>query len=245
MEFTKELMDDALEDLEEGTVPANRVPSTYKSLGQDARELGVYQLVLRHPEEASNWFEQSATYFLEGIDKAREQRQHPTSPEEGYWENEPRNLRDALYAALLSHSETVLSEAVDETREMDASFVTEYPEATPWYYYAKALASTISGDARATHYLDSLKADSEKADSDVVPFFEAVVAVLKGVHSADAELACNGLEKLRKQYREEIGGKPDTAIENIDVEATAFLRLAQRKRLEITLKSQYVPDMYS
>lgn len=241
MEFAKELMDDALADLEQGTVPSNRVASTYKSVARDARDLGIYQLALDNHEEATDWFEQSATYYLRGIDEARDRRRGATSPEEAYWENEPKNLRDALYVALLSDSETALTEAVDETLAMDESFVTEYPEGTPWYYYAKALATTITGDDRATDYLDNLKDNTEKADSDVVPFFEAVITVLEGVLSADSESTREGLEELLHQYGEGIGEEPTTAAETIDIETSALLRLAQNKGVSVSIESQYAP----
>lgn len=245
MEFAKELMDDALTDLEQDTVPANRVASTYKSVARDARDIGIYQLALGNHEVAADWFEQSATYYLRGIDEARDRRRRATSPQEAYWENEPKNLRDALYVALLSHSEATLTEAVDETLAMDESFVTEYPEGTPWYYYAKALAMTIAGDDRAPEYLDDLESDAGKADSDVIPFFEAAIAVLEGILSADRKSTRQGLGELLHQYGEDIGEEPTTAIETIDIETTALSRLAESEGTGVSIESQYVPEMYS
>ncbi|WP_440008378.1 hypothetical protein [Halomicrococcus sp. SG-WS-1] len=51
-EFTKELMEDAQEDLEDGNVPSERLHLVYRELGGDASTLGTYSLALGHSEQA-------------------------------------------------------------------------------------------------------------------------------------------------------------------------------------------------
>lgn len=236
IEFTEELMKDACCDLKQNNVPPHRIPSTYKSIARDARDLGVYQMLLEN-EDYRDQFEKSVDYYLEGIDRERERRKNQSSPEETYWENEPRNLRDAIYTALLSQSETKIKKATESTLNSDKSFVEEYPEGTPWYYYAKALAATVAEDDQAQEYLKYLKSEKKKADSELVAFFEAIITILDGIIKKDTEQSQQGFQDLLEQYRKSVDDKPESVDETVTVEMNALLLITKRAGMSLRIEN--------
>lgn len=246
-EFTKELMEDALKDVEGGNVPSERLHLVYRELGGDASALGRYSLALDNGEQAEDWFAESATYYLKGITRHREQRKNATSSQEAYWENEPQTLRDALYSALLSRRESVLEKVGKLTLETDESFVEQYPEPIPLsvYYYVKTLAAFVVNDESRQNYLNRLEEVSEELDSDLMVLFEARLTTLRGLQDDAPKEVYDGLQNLVEYHCREINGEPKTASDVVDLQSCALLRLAILKGMEPSLESRYIPECIS
>lgn len=237
IEFKEELIDDAKTDLEQGEVPDDRVHLVYNSLGGDYRALGVHFSLLGEESEAREQFTTAIDYYLSGVRTARERKDKITK---GNRESEPSILLDALYSGSLSYDDDGLAEVARETLEMDAGYVTEFPETDFKYHAAKALASVVLDAEEAQPHLRSLEGSLDSLRPELKQFFGAIATVVEGILVPDSDTVAEGVQQLLDHHASTVQGEPTTTKEAVSLPATALLALARRKGIEVTIESEYL-----
>ncbi|WP_168215975.1 Imm49 family immunity protein [Halorussus ruber] len=236
-EFKKELIAEAKTDLKENKVPHDRVHLVYNSLGGDYRDLGVYSSLLAEESKACKQFAEAADYYLSGVRTARERQDEISKGNRG---SEPSYLLKALYTAPLACDDELLDEVARTTLEMDATYVTEFPDMDFKYYAAKALASVILDTGEAQANLQSLNNSLDDLRPEMRQFFGAIATFIEGIFASDENMVAEGIQQLLDHHSSTFKGEPTTTKEAVSLPATALLLLARKKETGVSIESEYI-----
>lgn len=238
VEFAKTLISDAIEDIDEGYVPEDRLPITQQAIGSDFQSIGIYHSLLGNEAEMRMSFSRAGEHYLEGV------RLKLNLAETNQYENTeevPLTLVDLLHVAVLSTDEGLIANAVETTREMDQSYLDEYPKTQYKYYYAKAYADILAGvDSNAT--IESLAASIPDDNSDVAMYYRAIHRTLRGLDTLDESKIESGLTALLTDYEDDYNEQRATPDDEICLPVAALALTARRRGIDVWPDSRIVPD---
>ncbi|WP_396610561.1 hypothetical protein ACH9L7_09945 [Haloferax sp. S1W] len=239
IEFTKTLIEDAFEDIEQGYVPNDRLHIAKRSIGKKLKAIGIYHGLLGNKSKMRTTFSRAGEYYIEGVRLQLDLAE--TDPGENL-EEVPLTLAELLRVAVLSADEDLLANAVQLTRGFDESYLDEYPETHYKYYYAKAYAEILAGvDSKAT--VESLSASIPEDNNDVAMYYRCLLRTLRGLNTLDEGETEAGLSGLLSNFADKFSEQIGPAG-HVCVPVVAFAVTAQRRGMDVWPDSRFVPEIF-
>lgn len=224
----------------EDEVSTDAVPGILYSTARDYEQLAKSAVLLGATHQSRAWFGESARFYLKHIRAGRVRRD---ICDWTVWEGEPRMFSGAIYHALLSRDEELLTEVATGAVEMDEcyldAFADDYPDYTAIYYSVKVEAALILDDERASRLLEQFKTEMEQV-GETSRYWEILPNYYQALIDGDTAAAETATEELVEYYAGE-NPEPDSPEKYVLSEACAYVVLAQRYGVEVAPESDRLP----
>lgn len=237
---TVSMREEAIDQIEDGDVPAENLPRAKRNLASDCRAIAVYQFVLGECSEGRAEFRAAADHYRTALELTRDRHD---APQKG----EPIRLRMLLEAALLSGDDDLVEAAADLTLETPPSFVETYPVYDFYHYYAMALATAIAETGELESFLQRLDdavedLDPEHTEGDVRGHYRSRSSALAGIASRDEAQFDSGISDVLAHHAESSSLDSTQPKELVCIGGAALLVLARRKGMDVHVDSEFVPE---
>lgn len=221
-----------------GKAPQDGVQGFLRNTAKSFQRLASCAVLLGATRQSRVWFGQAARYYLESIDAARVRRDICAR---GVWESEPRRATQALTCALVSHDEDRLTDAAAVALEMDECyldvFAEDYTDFPALYDNAMAIAAVAVDDPRAPEIIDELRGGVDQL-TEPSEYWTAIPEFYQAIIDGEERTATERLDELFEYYDDESTDTAGYVLHQI----CAFVRLARRHGLDLTVASPRVPD---
>lgn len=245
---SEEVIDGAVEELEflndhwkSGSADPEAAPNITHSAAREFARLARVAGYEGSLKQAQDWYGIASEYVFQKILTRRNRRDIRDRIE---WKGEPSAFFSAVNYALLSRNEELLIEIATEAIAVDDHYLDEfaddYPDSPANFYDMKVHAALVLEDDRAARFLEGLETAIQVTDErsrywNAIP--EYYRALLEG-SDADAEAA---LSELFEFFADETPD-PDDPSEYVLDEVCAYIVLARRYGLDVSIDSDRLPD---
>lgn len=206
-------------------IPAQRKP--YRRLGDCARQLGVYHVLLEEYGEARHQFAEASRAYLEARKQSRGQV------------DEVVMLLWTLLSAVLSGEEERRQAAAESAAIVD----NESPEY--FYNFDACLSHLLRGKDDQALTAANFLSGFERQEAQRLDYYNGLGVAARGIVTDDPEVLTAGLREMLQTHevlRRRFGEDADDAL--VCIPATALLVLASERGIEVTdlpVESEYIP----
>lgn len=203
----------------------DQIPSTYHSMGLNARHIAIYSLLLGNKDEARRWFEKAAEYYLKRIETG-------SKTQSVYQGNDPGVYLDAFYTSVLSGDTNLPPKIAEGILGMDTNFPQKFPDVAKTYWYSKSLAGLILD--KPSIVSENLKALVNNNKIQKNEFFKGASEFIEGLLKKDIHLVSKGISNIIETHEKRIkSGQPLADDELVSISGTAMFLMAREKGLKI------------
>ena len=225
----------------EDAIPLDGITNVTYGSAREYERLAKSAVLLGAIRQSRAWFGEATRFYLEHIRAGRLQRD---MQDLSNWEGEPRMFGGALYSALLSHDEEVLTEVATEALTMDDktyldAFADEFIDYPSIYYSVKIEAALVLEDERASQLLEQFRAELDRV-GETSQYWELLPEYYRALIDGNVSAAKAATVELAEAHLEE-NPNPDSPDEYVLHDACAYVVLAQRYGVEITPESDRLP----
>ncbi|QIB74507.1 immunity 49 family protein [Halogeometricum borinquense] len=234
---------------EEGTGNPSDLPHSLNDTGNRSIEQAQAASLLGKQEEAKDAYASAAEYKRDSV-QAMEDNWEEIDQE--LWEDAPALYTQAMFLALISRDDELITEIASEALELDDFyldlFASEYEDSPYRFYHMKVLAATIRDDPQLEGLLDELKAEVEMMTPVSAKQFgetltELRVTIYELLRQGDSEGVVSALEEYLNRHATATPLSTEDPNELIDNELIALCLLAKDRGIDVTVDSPYVPNV--
>ncbi|QIB74797.1 immunity 49 family protein [Halogeometricum borinquense] len=235
--------------LEEGGHDPSNLPYSLDDAGNCSIEQAQAASLLGKQEEAKDAYASAAEYKRDSVQAMED---HWEEIDQELWEDAPALYTQAMFLALISRDDELITEIASEALELDDFyldlFASEYEDSPYRFYHMKVLAATILSDDRLNELLDALKAEVEMMTPVSAKQFgetlnEVRVTIYELLRQEDSGGVVSALEEYLNRHATVTPLSTEDPDELIDNELIALCLLANDRGIDVTVDSPYVPDV--
>ncbi|GAB3022386.1 immunity 49 family protein [Natronobiforma cellulositropha] len=240
-ERVREDIEFRLQRWNKGEIADQIVPKHKYGVAGRYQTLGHCNALLGNGEMAQEAYAEATVYYLERVQEARKRRDDldPT-----YWEHEPAVLVSAMTAAQLAEAGELLADAARKALAMDEAyldrFAPEYDDSPFRFYNAQVRGVIVLDDDRQSDLLDAYRDAVAGLNN---PYAETMGDVYAAIIDGDAAGVVAGLETLLGNHDETVTASTDHPDDFIADTPAALCLLVRDRGLDVTIRSEYVPDV--
>lgn len=235
------------EKIEQGEHTPSNLPLSLNDAGDCSTEHAQAAALLGETEEARKAYSAAADFKQRSIQAMQD---HWDVIDQELWEDAPALYSQAMYFALVSRDNDLLTAIAQEAIELENSylemFAEDYEDSPYRFYHMKVLAALILDHSEVETHLNALKSEVAAITPEAAKQFgetlkEVQFTLYQHLCQDDTEGVVAALDEYMSRHATITPISTDDPDELIDNELIALCLLANDKGIDVTIDSPSVP----